>query len=334
MELLEEKYLISIIVPVYNVEKYLTECVDSIVNQSYKNLEIILVDDGSTDNSGYMCDQFARKDLRIRVFHKVNGGVSDARNYGLKVAKGDYIGFVDSDDSIELDMYENLLKLCIENEVKLSCSKFEEKCDKKIDKRGIRSEIKEVLLSAEELLKCIIWGDDTVVLTVAVWNRLYHRDIIKGVEFPKGKDYGEELVFTTKVVLNAGQCAYTSKELYHYRIRKDSIIHSYYGYNYNPRIISDLLTLQVEQIELLYTYEKKELARIARVKYYQGLLRIYSINRYKEYDELIRKTLHEWKPNTFEIIRLSIGWKEKIIIISKIFLPFIWKKYYKYQCIS
>ena len=113
--------LISVIIPIYNVEKFLSFCIDSIVNQTYKNLEIILVDDGSTDNSGKICDEYALKDNRIKVMHKQNGGVSSARNVGLNIAKGKYIGFVDSDDYVENDMFEILHNLIIKNNVDISC---------------------------------------------------------------------------------------------------------------------------------------------------------------------------------------------------------------------
>lgn len=102
--------LISIIIPVYKVEKYLAKCLDSVINQTYKNLEIILIDDGSPDNSGKICDEYAKKDNRIKVIHKENGGVSSARNAGISIAKGKYIGFVDSDDWLELNMYEKLME--------------------------------------------------------------------------------------------------------------------------------------------------------------------------------------------------------------------------------
>ena len=107
---------ISIIVPVYNVEKYLRKCVDSILNQTFKDFELILVDDGSIDTSGKICDEYNLKDNRIKVIHKENGGLSSARNAGLDIAQGEYIGFVDSDDWIELDMYEELYKICKEND--------------------------------------------------------------------------------------------------------------------------------------------------------------------------------------------------------------------------
>ena len=107
---MEMNELISVVVPVYNVENYLEKCVSSITNQTYKNLEIILVNDGSKDNSGAICDDLAKNDSRIKVIHKENGGLSDARNTGINVATGEYIGFVDSDDWIERDMYEQLYK--------------------------------------------------------------------------------------------------------------------------------------------------------------------------------------------------------------------------------
>ena len=103
------KELISIIVPIYNVEKYIHKCIESIINQTYKNLEIILVDDGSPDNCGNICEEYAKNDSRIKVIHKENNGLSSARNAGLEICKGDYIGFVDSDDYIELNMYEVLI---------------------------------------------------------------------------------------------------------------------------------------------------------------------------------------------------------------------------------
>ena len=105
------KPLISVIVPVYNVEQYLPKCIDSILAQTYENLEIILVEDGTKDSSGVICDEYAAKDARIRVIHKENGGLSSARNAGMEIARGEYFGFVDSDDWIEPEMYENLMAL-------------------------------------------------------------------------------------------------------------------------------------------------------------------------------------------------------------------------------
>ncbi len=124
--------LISIIVPVYNVEQYLEKCVKSIIRQTYKNIEIILIDDGATDSSGKICDKLKLKDNRIKVIHKENGGLSDARNAGLKVAKGEYIGFVDSDDYIKEDMFETLYNLNKKYNSEISIVSYYEICKDKL----------------------------------------------------------------------------------------------------------------------------------------------------------------------------------------------------------
>lgn len=111
--------LISVIVPIYNVEKYLTKCIESIINQTYENLEIILVDDGSPDNCPIICDEYAKRDSRVKVIHKKNGGLSDARNAGLDIATGEYIMFIDSDDFVEIDMMESMMNNMIDNNVDL-----------------------------------------------------------------------------------------------------------------------------------------------------------------------------------------------------------------------
>ena len=128
--------LISIIVPVYNMEQYMERCVNSIINQTYSNLEIILVDDGSTDRSPAMCDEYALKDARIKVVHKANGGLSDARNAGLKVATGAYIGYVDSDDWVELSMYQKLYESCIENDAQVAVCRYAKAYQDRIERGG------------------------------------------------------------------------------------------------------------------------------------------------------------------------------------------------------
>lgn len=115
------KSIISVVIPIYNMEKYLNKCIESVINQTYRNLEILLIDDGSTDNSPGMCDEWAKKDNRIKVFHKTNGGLSDAKNYGIEHASGKFIGFVDSDDWIDKNMYYNLINGCIKYKKDIGC---------------------------------------------------------------------------------------------------------------------------------------------------------------------------------------------------------------------
>ena len=145
---------ISIIVPVYKVEKYIHKCIDSILNQTFKDFELILVDDGSPDNCGKICDEYAKKDSRVIVIHKENGGLSSARNSGLDIARGDYIGFVDSDDYIENDMYELLYNLCEENNCDISsCSSIIHFPNKKVINGGHEL----IIHNKKEILGCFLF---------------------------------------------------------------------------------------------------------------------------------------------------------------------------------
>ena len=202
--------LISIIIPVYNVEKYLCRCIDSVINQTYKNLEIILIDDGSTDNSGKICDEYVLKDNRIKVIHKQNGGVSSARNTGLDVAKGEYIGFVDSDDYIERDMYEILYNLIVNNNVKISCCNkfiFSKDKNKFIESKSFPN--KAGVLSFEEIL-------NDSKHDFYIWNKLFNRKLIGNIHFNEQITLGEDLVFIYQLLQKAGNAFFYEKAKYYY----------------------------------------------------------------------------------------------------------------------
>lgn len=206
---------ISIIVPIYNVEQYLRECVDSILAQSYQNLEIILVDDGSPDRCGAICDEYAAADPRIKVIHKVNGGLSDARNAGLEVATGDYIGFVDSDDWIAPDMFSYLLKGLEENEAEIAmCNviKFTEK--KYWDERVMPRRV----YTGEEALDAL-FSDR---MENYAWNKLYKAALWQDIRFPVGKNF-EDILTTYKTFEKATRVVQLLGAKYYYRIRTDSI---------------------------------------------------------------------------------------------------------------
>ena len=215
---MEARPLISVIVPVYKVEAFLQKCVDSIRNQTYECLEIILVDDGSPDNCGAMCDAFAAVDPRIRVIHKPNGGLSDARNAGIDIAQGEYFGFVDSDDWIEPDMYETLLTTALRENVKLVCSgRYDvyEGADRTLGLCPAKDEV----ISGEELAKRIfVWeGIDS-----AAWDKLYHRSLFRQIRYPVGR-ICEDLPTTYRIGLDAGRVAMVAKPLYNYFHRAGSI---------------------------------------------------------------------------------------------------------------
>lgn len=206
--------MISIIVPVYNVEQFLPKCLDSIRNQSYGNLEILLIDDASTDRSGRICDEYAEKDRRIRVFHTKNRGLSAARNLGLDEAKGEWIGFVDSDDWIEADMYECLLKRAEEAGADIvECGIYSEYANNTVEEK-------------REIFK--VTGTEAVRLLLdsklcnMVWNKLYKRDSFISIRFPADRIY-EDIATTYRVFAGAARVCSIEACKYHYVKRSGSL---------------------------------------------------------------------------------------------------------------
>lgn len=211
--------LISVIVPVYNVEQYLKRCVESLFVQSYKNLEIILVDDGATDQSGKICDELSCKDNRIKVIHKENGGLSDARNKGLEYATGDLIAFVDSDDYIAPNMYERLVSVMNDTDTDIVMCRYirfkGETCEEIIENK-----VDVKVMDTSKVLENI-YGTDGETYTVA-WNKLYKRDVIADIRYPV-KKVNEDEYTTYKYFANAKKVAYTSEILYYYFYNDNSI---------------------------------------------------------------------------------------------------------------
>ena len=242
------QHKISVIVPVYNVEKYLPQCIESIINQTYKNLEIILIDDGSTDSSGRICDEYAEKDDRIIVIHKENGGLSDARNTGLRKATGDFIGFVDSDDWLDVNMYEVLLETILKNNCDIiSCGYCVEYKNK-----SYKVCLENQVINNKDIIKKY-YAEKNV--PYAPWMRLYKKYIWKDLEFPKGKIY-EDVFVILDSFLKADTIVSISDCLYHYRQRKSSIMCRAFdksqldlieGHKKNLEIISKLLPEYVEK---------------------------------------------------------------------------------------
>ena len=212
---------ISVIVPMYKVEKYLRKCVDSILAQTYQNLEVILVDDGSPDGCPAICDEYAKKDKRVKVIHKLNGGLSDARNAGLDIATGEYIGFVDSDDYIVPNMYEELY-----NAIK----KYD--CDLAVSDRMMVDEQGNVVHHGEDSHKAVVVKDNVESVlfddrfahkTVPAWNKLYARHIFDTLRYPKGRVY-EDLWISLDVYRNAKKGVVLLEDrLYVYLLSNNSI---------------------------------------------------------------------------------------------------------------
>lgn len=210
---------ISVIVPVYNIDSYLQRMLDSLIRQSYTDLEIILIDDGSLDNSGKICDEYAAMDSRIRVVHKDNEGVSVARNLGLELSSGDYIGFVDSDDVIDENMYKKLYDNMVINDCDISVCDYVTFSDKV--NFEYRDNIK--IYSREQALRDIITDG---AITNFLWNKLFKKSLFNKVRFPKGKIY-EDLYVMPKLIMSSKKVCYDNSKLYGYFKRNNSYVNTY-----------------------------------------------------------------------------------------------------------
>lgn len=216
---MKQDALISVIVPIYNVEQYLPKCVDSILCQTYRNLEVILVDDGSPDRAGEICDAYAEQDSRVRVIHKRNGGLSSARNAGIDIARGDYLSFVDSDDWIEPDTYEAMLAAMERWQVSLVCAgRYDVDGTSGSRSVGLCPE-KDELVTGTELVRRIFRWDH---LDSAAWDKLYSRELFREIRYPVGRIV-EDVPTTYRVALKAGKAALLSKPIYNYLHRENSI---------------------------------------------------------------------------------------------------------------
>lgn len=214
--------LISIIVPVFNSEPYLNKTISSLLNQSYSNIEILLIDDGSTDNSLNICKEFAKKDSRIVVIHNENSGVAKTRNIGLENAKGAFISFVDSDDYIEKEMFEKLYNIHLESNSDITmCSIVREDQNGKAFEKII---YQNQTINQKEIIKNTITDN----IRDYLWNKLYKKEIFDGVDFPNGKIY-EDVLTLYRLYSKANHLTSTDQILYHYVNRENSIVNSSNG---------------------------------------------------------------------------------------------------------
>ena len=219
MILIKQEDLISIIVPVYNTEKYLKKSIDSIINQTYKNIEIILVNDGSTDNSKKICEEYKKKDKRIRLINKENGGQGSAKNTGIQYATGNYIGFVDSDDYIDEDMYEVLYNLCIDNHAEISMIAFNKVIDGKIMKTiNFNEEI--MVLDKFNAMKELLLDREIKSYN---WNKLYKKELFEEIKFSEELKY-EDIEINAKLFTIINKLAYKKIPKYYYVQRNNSTV--------------------------------------------------------------------------------------------------------------
>ena len=212
--------LISVIIPVYNVKAYLDRCILSVINQTYKNLEIIIVDDGSTDGSGELCDEYQQRDKRIKVLHKKNEGLSSARNCGLDIAKGSYIGFVDSDDYIMEDMYESLVA-CMEKGIDFACCGTIYVHEEQKNRRSVgyvKASGKTTFTNVEAIEELLLHR----YISFSAWDKLYRKELFDGLRFPFGRT-SEDLPVVYEIIKKSKKVVNIGKAKYFYCCREDSI---------------------------------------------------------------------------------------------------------------
>lgn len=269
--------LVSVIIPVYNVAKILERCVNSVLTQTYKNLEIILVDDGSTDMSKQFCDVFAKKDPRVKVIHQANRGLSGARNAGLELATGDFVTFVDSDDSVQPYLVELLLGLCTQHRTKMAIAGFHELAANaeifpNLDERaelGVMGSLEwpdeptpapenvEILTTVACLTRMLCEQG----FTVSAWSKLYAREVFADVRFPEGKLY-EDVGTTYRLVLQCSEIVVSTQRPYNYYHNAGSITKQSYT---SAKL--DLITLTDQMCdELLAWSESRDSAERAQVE--------------------------------------------------------------------
>lgn len=211
--------LISVIIPVYNVEKYINRCIESVIHQTYTNLEIILIDDGSTDKSGQICDEYRKIDNRVKVIHKVNGGLSEARNVGLERMSGEYVAFIDSDDYVDVAFIEKLFQLLVKYNADIAISGFATTTkDSEVKKWKNRTEVFTKNMALKEMLYQKKYN-------TSAWAKLYKSTLFQEVRYPIGKIY-EDICTTYKLIDKSEKIVFNPTELYFYYKSDVSIIRS------------------------------------------------------------------------------------------------------------
>ena len=323
--------LISVIIPVYKVEQYLDKCVESVVSQTYKNLEIILVDDGSPDNCPAMCDEWAKKDSRIKVIHKKNGGVADARNIGIDNATGDYIAFVDSDDYLDKTMYEKLLICAMKNNSDMTMCRYLEVYDSGKLRKVIEKNLFNCNSSnlASLYVNTGAWVENGELYTNGIhgniWRVLYKKGIINNTRFYL-MTYGEDFCFNLLLSRKKPKIAAIDEFLYFYYQRETSVVHVYNEKSYYAKLQSSKITAKI--IEQLLTPEK-----FCSFKFSQCIQLLVIVSKNKDY----KKVLKEYRKDSWVLeCNTKKNYKQAQVNAQsfsyKVANWFVYKKLYRLFC--
>ncbi len=292
---------ISVIIPVYNVESYLPRCMASVLSQTHEDLEIILVDDGSKDSSGKLCDEYGKQDPRIKVIHKPNGGLSDARNAGLEVATGEYVGFVDSDDWIEADMFERMSDCCVESGAQVAICRYKEEnsLHNTKNRMGVTDSLPDIsigevgnnslhktetsvptpgtspapvyrspeLLSRERALEIYLTDPEGYSIYNSVWSKLFQLSLVRDMRFFTGHN-SEDIPYTTEAFCRMEKVIYLDEALYHYVVAREGGIMAQDA----ERLFRDEIPHWRWQRDCIRRYGMEKLAKLSEYQYYKRML--------------------------------------------------------------
>lgn len=294
---------LSIIVPVYDVEDYLSLCLDSIVNQSFEDYELILVDDGSTDHSGKICDEYAQKDKRIVVLHKENGGLSSARNKGLDIASGRYITFVDSDDRIAPDTYAENMEILMQHP-DIDILQFPTHWGK--ENTDVHTLLKQQFFSGEKEIFSNWWEGS--VLNASVWNKIFHGEIFSEIRFPEGYFF-EDIFLIVDFSEIAKKVMISEKGCYFYLIREDSISNAPH---YTLKKNLDLFLAHFKVYKKLYSFDHLKSYRVIGFsRVYRRLIEARRSDEKADLKQFINQ-LKEYVPEWRDIFNSKSGLHETI----------------------
>lgn len=303
---------VSVIIPIYNAELYLAKCLDSLLRQNYQNLEIILIDDGCTDSCPQICNDYEGKDNRIKVIHQKNGGLSAARNAGLKIATGDYISFVDNDDLLSVYFYERLMQVATENNADIVECDFEKFVDvEDYNEKNLKPQNMIDKFDTQSALHLLI-GD---YLQPMVWNKIYQRNVVINLDFPVGKSH-EDVFWTYKAFGNAKKIVHLKEVLYFYRQHDQSIM----GKKYSLKRLDAVEALE-ERIFYMKEYFPKLVSLATSVfcfgamDHYRSISKNQAIDPKKTYRKEIVQKVRNY--NKYSVVK---NWDLKTIFWFQFFL--------------
>ncbi len=314
---------LSIIVPVFNLERLLPKCIDSILAQTFKDFELILVNDGSTDKSDEICDEYGNKDQRIIVIHKKNGGVSSARNAGLAVARGEYIGFVDSDDYVNKHMYETLCHTAIQNNADITVCSFLNVCEDQgqaIDKPDLNYKTQH--FNNREAIRQMYISKSNYITYIVPWNKLYKRQLFNDIQYKVGNIYDDETI-AHMLLYNSKNITYINSKLYYYVQRSGSQMNS----PFHIKRFDKIYALN-ERAKYFKQYKETDLYEKA-LKHFMDMFFWYyylAKDNLKSIDKELKTVKRTFDNSLLDLLKhKKIGWKQKLMCILFSVNPYLFE---------